>query len=93
MIKGVVETSTEKSFELTRIAIVDSVVDEGVKKSTFSLEVKSPFLALAQFLDTLEQSAEWISIGSVNITRMEKELMECEGSIKINTYEVVGGDR
>ena len=88
MIKGVVENSSEKLFQLSRIALETSEIDEGVRKSTFNLEIKSPFITLAKFLDNLEQSADWISIMSIDINRFERELKECQGAVKLNTYEI-----
>ncbi|HLE10771.1 MAG: hypothetical protein A2504_11500 [Bdellovibrionales bacterium RIFOXYD12_FULL_39_22] len=90
LVKKIAETSAEKSIQLNTIALISNEINEGVVKNTFSIEIKSSFLELAKFLENLEQSAEWLAITSVNITRFENELKECEAIVLLNTFEMTG---
>ena len=81
--------SSKRLIELGSIALMNSKISEQIRVNTFRIQIKSLFIDLSKFLENLENTADWISITAVEISRFEKELSECQGIVFFDTYEII----
>lgn len=92
MLQSIVEGIQNELFALGKISLEGTSVDNKIRKSTFNIALKSSFTNLSKFLDQLEKNSNWLAIEEVNLSRVNRDLRECEGVVRITTYEVMGGE-
>lgn len=90
MLKSIVDGDSKEIYNLKKIKLDKSILVNKIRSSYFKIELKSSFLGLSKFLDKLEKQSPWMEIESVKLDRVEHDLRECDGTIKIVTYEIVG---
>jgi hypothetical protein len=86
VVNGIVLSSKNTSFSLTKISSEKQVKATGYTQTLYSIEAEAPFIAIGKFLEKMEDSPLLTEVDSIEISRIGNEMKRCKAKIKLFSY-------
>ena len=83
---GISESIDPLQTEILRFAETAQVKSDGYSKSTYTLELRSPFLPIGQLIERIEKSDLMVDIESIEMAHVEHDLQRLTATLLINNY-------